>query len=119
MRRRYELSNCQWERLEYPQSEDPLGDNLCAVGGTGYHRRGRPAGVGRVERPRPEELRRQVMLTSEPICVPPATGPSAGPAEYDRGPASTGSTAEAPASPRRSPGPAPDRRHGLIKGGAS
>src|SRR3954453_18780417 len=37
--------------IEIPQSEDPRGDNLCAFGRSGYHRRGSPARSGRVVRP--------------------------------------------------------------------
>ena len=58
--------------IEIPQPEDPRSDNLCAVGRAGYHRRRRPVGVGRVERQQLSGSRRQLMLNSESICVPPA-----------------------------------------------
>ena len=57
--------------IEIPQPEDPRSDNLCAVGGASYHRRGRPVGVGRVERQNLSGPRRQLMLNSESNCVPP------------------------------------------------
>ena len=57
--------------VEIPQPEDPRSDNLCAVGGAGYHRGRRLVGVGRVERQKPSGPRRQLMLNSESICVPP------------------------------------------------
>ena len=57
--------------IEIPQPDDPRSDNLCAVGRAGYHRRGRPVGVGRVERQKPSEPRRQLMLNSESARVPP------------------------------------------------
>jgi len=37
--------------IEFPQSEDPRGDNLSAAGRPGYHRRGGSARAGRVVRP--------------------------------------------------------------------
>ena len=57
--------------VEIPQPDDPRSDNLCAVGRAGYHRRRRPVGVGRVERQKPSEPRRQLMLNSESTRVPP------------------------------------------------
>jgi hypothetical protein len=57
--------------VEIPQPEDPRSDDLCAVGRASYHRRGRPVGVGRVERPSPSGPRRHPMLSSESTCVPP------------------------------------------------
>ena len=57
--------------LEIPQPDDPRSDNLCAVGRAGYHRRRRPVGVGRVERQKPSEPRRHLMLNSESTRVPP------------------------------------------------
>lgn len=57
--------------IEIPQPDDPRSDNLCAVGRAGYHRRRRPVGVGRVERQKPSEPRRQLMLNSESTRVPP------------------------------------------------
>ena len=57
--------------IEIPQPEDPRRNNLCAVGRAGYHRRRRSVGVGRVERQKHSGPRRQLMLNSESICVPP------------------------------------------------
>jgi predicted transposase YbfD/YdcC len=57
--------------VEIPQPEGPRSNNLCAIGGAGYHRGRRPVGVGRVERQKPSGPRRQLMLDSESICVPP------------------------------------------------
>jgi predicted transposase YbfD/YdcC len=57
--------------VEIPQPEDPRSDNLCGVGGAGYHRRRRPVGVGRVERQKPPGPRRHFMFNSESTCVPP------------------------------------------------
>jgi predicted transposase YbfD/YdcC len=57
--------------IEIPQPEGPRSNNLCAIGGAGYHRGRRPVGVGRVERQKPSGPRRQLMLDSESTCVPP------------------------------------------------
>jgi predicted transposase YbfD/YdcC len=57
--------------IEIPQPEDPRSDNLCDVGGAGYHRSRRPLGVGSVERQKFSGSRRQLMLDSESIGVPP------------------------------------------------
>lgn len=57
--------------VEIPQPEDLRRNNLCAVGRAGYHRRRRPVGVGRMERQKHSGPRRQLMLNSESICVPP------------------------------------------------
>jgi predicted transposase YbfD/YdcC len=56
--------------IEIPQSEDPRGDNLCAAGRPGYHRRGGPARAGRVVRPATEP-RSQLMFAEEFNHVPP------------------------------------------------
>ena len=62
--------------IEIPQSEDPRSDNLCVAGRAGYHRRGGPAGVGRVERPATSGPRRQLMLINESnLRPPPPTAP--------------------------------------------
>jgi predicted transposase YbfD/YdcC len=57
--------------IEIPRPEDSQSDNLCAVGRAGYHRRGRPVGVGRVERQQLSGPRRYLMLNSESACAPP------------------------------------------------
>jgi predicted transposase YbfD/YdcC len=57
--------------VEIPQPEDPRSDHLCVVGSTGYHRRRRPVGVGRVDRQNHSGPRRHLMLNSESNCVPP------------------------------------------------
>jgi predicted transposase YbfD/YdcC len=57
--------------IEIPQPEGPRSNNLCAIGGAGYPRGRRPVGVGRVERQKLSGPRRQLMLDSESICVPP------------------------------------------------
>lgn len=56
--------------IEIPQSEDPRGDNLCAAGRAGYHRRGIPARSGRVVRPATGP-RSQLMFAEEFNHVPP------------------------------------------------
>ena len=56
--------------IEIPQSEDPRGDNLCAAGRPGYHRRGSPARAGRVVRPATGP-RSQLMFAEEFNHVPP------------------------------------------------
>jgi hypothetical protein len=57
--------------VEINQPEDPRSDNLCGIGGAGYHRRRRPVGVGRVERHEHSGPRRHLMLDIGSICVPP------------------------------------------------
>jgi hypothetical protein len=57
--------------IEIPRPEDPRSDNLCAVGRAGYHRRGRPVGVDRVERQQLSGPRSYAMLNSKSACVPP------------------------------------------------
>ena len=105
--------------IEIPQPDDPRSDNLCAVGRAGYHRRGRPVGVGRVERQKPSEPRRQLMLNSESTRVPPAPGFSAEPTDRDLGPTPARSSAEAPTSPRRTPRTSLGHRRGCAGGGKS
>jgi hypothetical protein len=60
--------------IEIPQSEDPRGDNLCAAGRPGYHRRGSPARAGRVVRPATTP-RSQLMFAEEFNRVPPRARP--------------------------------------------
>ena len=105
--------------IEIPQPDDPRSDNLCAVGRAGYHRRRRPVGVGRVERQKPSEPRRQLMLNSESTRVPPAPGFSAEPTDRDLGPTPARSSAEAPTSPRRTPRTSLGHRRGCAGGGKS
>ena len=61
--------------IEIPQSEDSQGDNLCAAGRAGYHRRGGPARAGRLVRPA-TGTRSLLMFAEEFDRVPPRARPS-------------------------------------------
>ena len=105
--------------IEIPRPEGPRSDNLCAVGRAGYHRRGRPVGVSRVERQKFSGPRRYLMLISESTCVPPAHGFATEPTDRNLDPTPAGSSAEAPTPPRRTPRTSPGHRRGRAEGGKS